>query len=555
VIDKARAEILETSGGKPPKVLDCFAGGGSIPLEALRLGCETYALELNPVAVLILKATLEYPQKFGKPRKVKEKAGDLEVEREINPLLEDVKKWGNWVLEEARKEIEKFYPRDPDGGIPVGYIWARTIKCQNPSCGTEIPLMRQFWLAQKDNKAVALKLVVDKQSKSIGFKAVQDDEIDFDPSKGTTSRATVLCPVCGSGIDDKTVRQEAQQGRMGQRMIAVVLHHPDRQGKSYRITEEDMEIFQEAEAYLDKKQQHLHDKWGIDPVPDEKITTPCHDVDRPPMYGMPFWGDLFNSRQKLVLVTFVDKVKEAHHRMLEDGYGEEYAKAVATYLALAVDRLADYNSTLCIWAVAGGFVGHTFSRQALPMVWDYFELNPFSGATGDWESALGWISRTLQHISQVHIPAIITQASSTSLSYANDYFDAVITDPPYYDNVGYANLSDFFYVWLKRTVGDLYPDLFATPLTPKGEEIVQDVVRHGGADKAKQFFEDKLTRAFGEIYRVLKPEGIACIVFAHTSTEAWETIINALLKSGLYLTGSCPIHTEMEASVVLPKYR
>ncbi|MCL0078597.1 DUF1156 domain-containing protein [Dehalococcoidia bacterium] len=551
VIDKARAEILKAFGGKPPKVLDCFAGGGSIPLEALRLGCETYALELNPVAVLILKATLEYPQKFGKPKQIRERAGELEIQREINPLLEDVRKWGKWVLEEARKEIGRFYPQEPDGSIPVGYIWARTIRCQNPSCGAEIPLMRQFWLARKDNKKVALKLVVDKQSRKIDFGVVQGREIEFDPSEGTTSRATVLCPVCDAGIDGKTVRREAQQGRMGQRMVGIVLHHPQRQGKTYRIvTEEDLEVFQEAQAYLEKKRHELFDKWGLDPVPDEKITTPCHDVDRVPMYGMPLWGDLFNSRQKLALVTFTAKVREAYEKMLVEGVPEEYAKAIVSYLAINMDTMAEKNSSVSRWANTKETIAGSYSRQALPMVWDYFESNLFSNSTGDWLNSVKYSLNVVKHCSDSsYIPAIVLQSSAASLSYPDSYFDAVVTDPPYYDNVGYANLSDFFYVWLKRTIGDLYPDLFATPLAPKGEEIVQDVVRHGGVDNAKQFFEGSLTRAFREIYRVLKPEGIACIVFAHTSTEGWETIINALLKSGLYLTGSCPIHTEMEARV------
>ncbi|MCL0092367.1 DUF1156 domain-containing protein [Dehalococcoidia bacterium] len=552
VIDKARAEILKACGGKPPKVLDCFAGGGSIPLEALRLGCETHALELNPVAVLILKATLEYPQKFGRAKKMREKAGDLEIEREINPLLEDVKKWGNWVLEEARKEIGRFYPQEPDGSIPVGYIWARTIKCQNPSCGAEIPLMRQFWLAKKDNKQVALKPVINEQGKRVDFKVVQGREIDFDPSEGTTSRATVLCPVCGAGIDGKTVRREAQQGRMGQRMVGIVLHHPQRQGKTYRIaTEEDLEVFQEAQAYLEKKRHELFDKWGLDPVPDEAIGPNSVKPRTMWLYGMREWGDLFNPRQKLALITFVDNVRETHQRMQGEGYEDEYATAVATYLALGVDRLADFGSSLCLLNPTGGRgVVHTFGRQAFPMVWDYTESNPFLIEGAGWPTACEKNEKWIRHTSQASsTPAIVAQSSATSLPYGDNYFDAIITDPPYYDNVNYAELSDFFYVWLRRIVGDLNPDLFATPLAPKGEEIVQNPVRHGNDEKAKQFFENMITRAFREIYRVLKPEGIACIVFAHTSTEAWETIINALLKSGLYLTGSYPIHTEMEARV------
>ncbi|MGB9683153.1 MAG: DUF1156 domain-containing protein, partial [bacterium] len=222
IIEKARREILSSNGGTPPKVLDPFSGGGSIPLEALRLGCEVYASEYNPVAVLILKCTLEYPQKYGKPRKRKIKDGMIEREEEYNPLVEDVKKWGNWVLEMAREEIGRFYPSDEDGSIPVGYIWARTIPCQNPSCNAEIPLLRQFWLAKKDNKKVSLYPYV--EGKEIKFKIVGDGyepfPKDFNPEKGTVSRAIVVCPVCGSTIDDDTTRRLFQEGKAGQVILA-----------------------------------------------------------------------------------------------------------------------------------------------------------------------------------------------------------------------------------------------------------------------------------------------------------------------------------------------
>ena len=302
IIERARKEILKANGGKPPKVLDPFAGGGAIPLEALRLGCETYASDLNPVAVLILKCTLEYPQRYGKPVK-REVKGKL-IKEDVNPLLEAVKKWGNWVLEEAKKEIGQFYPKDKDGAIPVGYIWARTIPCQNPSCGVEIPLMRQTWLAKKENKKIALKLIADKEKREIHFKIV--DNPDFDPTKGTVSRAKVVCPVCGSGIDDKTVRKLFQEGKSGQRMVAVVLHYPDKTGKTYRIaTEKDMKIFKSAFSVLTR--------WE-------------------PMRETP---------------------------------------------------------------------ANVFGRQALPMMWDFTDINPFSGATGGIKQNLNWILNVLSHLSQI----------------------------------------------------------------------------------------------------------------------------------------------------------
>lgn len=569
MIQKAREDILKAYGGKPPKVLDPFGGGGAIPLEALRLGCETYSNDLNPVAVLIQKCTLEYPQKYGKPKQVEQTSRlfgkDTKEIKSINPLLEDVKKWGNWVLEEAKKEIGKFYPEEPDGSIPVGYIWARTLPCQNPSCVnqdsqlTQIPLMRQFWLAKKDNKKIALFPYVEKvgQSSRLSFKIVGDGyekmPDGFDPENGTVARAVATCQVCGSTVDANTTRRLFQEGKAGQRMIAVVLHHPKRQGKTYRIaTKRDMEIFQEAEEYLQKKREKLMVEWGMEPIPDE--TLPPKDSHRSvgsqlPLYNYNTWGDLFSSRQKLALVTFVEKIKQTYKKILIENTNEEYAKALVSYLAFVFDRVTDSCSSQCWWQSTWEKEAITFARQALQMTWDYFESNPLGKKGYRWESFLNTTLKVLEHFSlssnvNSYVPTL-THSSATSLSYPNNCFDAIFTDPPYYDNVPYSYLSDFFYVWLKRTIGDLYPELFSTPLTPKSNEIVVYANRPGGKAEANKYFEDMLKKSFQEIHRVLKPDGIAVIVYAHKSTEGWETLINSLLDSGLIMTGAWPLNTEM----------
>jgi len=555
LIERARKDILEANGGVPPKVLDPFAGGGAIPLEALRLGCETYASDLNPVAVLIEKATLEYPQKYGRPVKVK--ADNLEGEAEVNPLAEDVRKWGEWVLEEARKELAQFYPPDPDGSVPVGYLWARTVRCQNPGCGAEIPLMRQTWLAKKSNKRVALRMLVNwkKKPPAIEFQVVEGREIDFDPSEGTVSRANVVCPACSSGIDAKALRREAQEGRMGERMVAVVLHKPGRSGKIYRVaTEEDMEVFRRAEKALETKRRQLMEEWGIDPVPDEPLTRVpvTFGVINVWVYGMTKWGDLFNPRQKLSLIIFANILRKLGVMQNRIAYGNQdtkYFNELAIYMSIILDRLADKNSNLVVYNVVGEKIEHVFGRQALGMVWDYAEVNPFTDV--GWPNMLDWVTRVVENCSVLRNTVIkknvASQASATALPHPDNHFDAVVTDPPYYDNVPYSYLSDFFYVWLKRTVGDLYPELFSTPLTPKSEEIVAYSHDRGGYEAGKRRFEEMLTKSFQEICRVLKDDGIACIVFAHKSTDAWESIINALLKSGLYMTASWPINTEMQA--------
>ena len=568
LIEKARELIREAYGGRAPRVLDCFAGGGAIPLEALRLGCETYALDYNPVAVLINKAVLEYPQKFGKPQTVgseaiyrREAVGSeaiyrpelpLEMERTINPLLEAVKYWGNWVLEEARKELEQFYPRDPDGSIPVGYIWARTLPCQNPTCGAEIPLMRQTWLAKKDKKKIALKLIPNKKAKRVDARIVEGDAIDFDPDEGTISRAHVRCPVCNGTIDDDTTRALFRAGKASQRMMAVVLSHPKHTGKTYRLpTERDLNAYRAAESALEQKRQALWAEWGMDPVPDEP--TPlgagpgaerAFSIHK---YGMTRWGDLFNTRQKLALVVLSDMVRRVSQQIEQKSVEPDMVIAVVTLLSIMEDRVASFNANLSLWVSDGEFVANLFAQgHALPMRMDYAEINPFSGATGGWESAMDWVVRAIQHCSTLEYSARVQQDTAMTLPFSNNFFDAVLTDPPYYDNVPYSDLSDFFYVWLKRTLSEFHPNQFATPLTPKSQEMVADASKAGSMEAAMQRFENMLTGAFREISRVIKPDGISVIVFAHKTTEAWETIINALLTAGLYMTASWPIHSERQ---------
>lgn len=586
---KARALIREAFDGRAPKVLDPFAGGGAIPLEALRLGCETYALDVNPVAVLLNKAVLELPQRFGRPGAVpvvplpaprgkgRRPQGQgaaqgllagMEPQAAQNPLLEAVKAWGAWVLEEARTELARFYPADPDGSIPVGYIWARTLPCQNPACGAEIPLMRQTWLAKKDKKKVALRLIPDRQSGRLDAEIVGQDGVGakhvsplpFDPEEGTVARAHVRCPLCGGTIDDKTTRRLFREGKSGQRLMAVVLHHPRPlaphaglgRGKTYRLpTDADLRAYRAAEKALVGARQRLAQEWGIDPVPDEPLgrVPITFGIINVWVYGILRWGDLFSARQKLALITFADAVRRAHREMLTQGADPEFAKAVVTYLGLTLSHLTDRCSVICRLIPQTEAVGFTFTRQALPMLWDYYELQPLDNP-GGWSAVFDdTFSVLLAALNMQSTPiGNALHGTATALPWPDDFFDAVLTDPPYYDNVPYSDLSDFFYVWLKRTLGDLYPDLFATPLTPKSEEMVADASKAGGSmDAAMQQFEQKLTQAFREIHRVLKPDGIAVIVFAHKTTAAWETVIQALLEAGLYLTASWPIHTEMRS--------
>jgi len=552
IIDKARKLILESNGGKPPKVLDCFAGGGSIPLEALRLGCETYALDLNPVAYLILLCTLVYPQKYGKP--VYQENHGFKTVTIQNKLAHDVEKWGKWVLEEAKKEIGKFYPNDPDGSIPVAYLWARTVRCPNPNCGAEIPLIRQYWLCNKSNRKVSLKPVVNKKEKRIDFEIVEGKKIDFKPEEGTMKRGSATCLVCGHTADGNYIRKESQQGRMGQRMTTVVLTHPKKSGKIYRLaTQKDIEVFEKASKELEKyKGKKIKiGKQEISLIPDEPLP-PEGSLGISPYWTNKkgekrSWAELFNDRQLLSIVTFLLKVKEAKEKILKEEKDEEYAKIMSTYLSLSIDRLSSYNNLLCWWVTGAECLGQIFAQgQSIPMKWDYAEINTFSGSTGDWINDIKWIKMVIEEIGNLNDYAKETfQGSATRLPWKDKIFDAVITDPPYYDAVPYADLSDFFYVWLKRSIGEQYQSEFNLLTTPKSNEIIQSAARHeGDIEKAKIFYEKLMTESFRESCRVLKSEGILVIVFAHKTTSAWETLISSLLNSDLTVTSSWPLHTE-----------
>ncbi len=410
--------------------------------------------------------------------------------------------------------------------------------------------MRQFWLAKRGN--IKVSLYPHAHGKKVDFKIVgpgyEKMPKEFEPSKGSVSRAVVTCLVCGSTIDDSETRKLFAQRKSGERMLAVVLGRIGRSGKTYRVANEgDLLIFRSAEESLVKKRKHLSGEWGIDSVPDEPLPPPGTLGFRIQRYNMNTWGDLFNSRQKLALITMADAVRRAYGKMLSQGKEKGYAKAVTEYLALTFDKVADLNNSLCQWEADVESPRHLFVRQIVPIVWDYAEANSISGLTGSWQSQLKRTIDALESIDCGTGSADVRQSSATSLPHTECSFDAVFTDPPYYDNVPYSHLSDFFYVWLKRTVGELEPDLFATPLTPKKEEIVAYSNAEGSYEGGKKFFEEMLKKSFMEIYRVLKPNGIAVIVYAHKSTAGWETLVNSLLDSGLVVTGAWPIHTEMGA--------
>ena len=565
--------------GDAPKVLDPFAGGGAIPLEALRLGCEAHAIDINPVAHLIELCTLVYPQKYGQPNsrpvpdyikrliahnKAKKRAkgeqglfdegkavsasGDNEIMLDVeiteeeyrkNPLAADVKYWGHRVRFAVEAAIGKFYPDEPDGFVPVAYIWARVVKCPNPPCGATIPLLRQLCLCKANRRTVALRLTPDNAKRRCNFDVVEGRQIDFDMTEGTIQRGNAICPFCQQTAPVQYMRKECRAGRMGQQLLSVISTKQGSVGKRYRpATPADEAIFFAAQEKL----QQLREELGQEVVPNEPLPPVGTLGFRVNNYGLVEWGNLFNPRQLLALVSLVKAVREATAQ-LGKSVDDEYAVAVGSFLALAVSRFADFNSSLCVFNYTGGRgVKNTFGRQALPMVWDYAESAPFNQQGANWDACIEAPVAMISGLQMDHVGNVL-RGSADRLPLNDSSVAAVVTDPPYYDAVPYADLSDFFYVWLKRTAGIVHPDLVRTPLTPKRQEMVSHLRADGGR-QTSDGYEEGMRAAFREMYRILILDGVCFVMFAHKTTSAWETLISGLLREGLSITASWPFRTE-----------
>jgi adenine-specific DNA methylase len=531
-LTQAAHEALGGEPGTRPLVLDPFAGGGSIPLEALRVGADAFASDLNPVAVLLNNVVLEYIPKYGQK------------------LADEVRKWGQWVKEQAVKELAKFYLTDPDGATPIAYLWARTITCEGPGCGATVPLMRTLWLAKKDKKSVALKLVPRPNKKRVDFEMVSNAKAK-DVCEGTVKRGSATCPCCGFTTPVKSVRAQLKKRRGGAadaQLFCVVTTRPNEQGRFYRLpTERDLDAVAKAAKELEKrKKAHTG---PISLVPNEEIS--LNEIRRisAPIYGMMTWGDLFSPRQALAVTTLCRLVGEAGQRLAAE-QKDGLAEAVQTGLACAVDRQCDSQSSLATWSSSGEFVRGTFGRQALPIVWDFAECNAWADSSGNWDGALNWVTLVLDSCVPIKDGGHVENASAADHPLPDDSVRAVITDPPYYDAVPYAYLSDFFYVWLRRSIGAVHPLLLKQEQVPKDDEIVVDRPHElSKSTKDIAFYERELTRAFADGRRVLRPDGVGVIVFASKTTASWEAILQAVVDAGWTITGSWPIDTEREARV------
>jgi putative DNA methylase len=604
VLERARAEIwkswretCELNKGHPqaaelfnpeklPGFHDPFAGGGALPLEAQRLGLESYASDLNPVAVTINKAMIEIPPKFaGRAPVGPEIDGDKGSKKRATRdafedwsgakgLAEDVRRYGAWMREQAQQRIGHLYPQievtaeivaeRPDLKSYLGekltviaWLWTRTVKSPNPAFSdAEVPLASTFVLSSKVGKETYVEPVIDGGSYRFTVKLGTPPESANNGTK-LSRGANFQCLLSDTPIEPKYIYSEAKAGRMGERLMAIVA-----EGARGRV-------------YLDPTTEQVTIARQAQPEWKPEVEMPANPRwFSPPAYGLNTYGDLFTPRQLVGLTTFSDLVHEAIARvrddslaagMADDGLGLEqggvgataYAQAVGVYLALAADRMTDSHSSLVSWTNQRETLRNTFGRQALPMVWDFAEANPFSESTGNFGGSLEWVEKAINAFPAApsgNVQQFDAQSQKISLN------KLISSDPPYYDNIGYADLSDFFYVWLRRTLRPIFPNLYSTMAVPKAEELVATPYRHGSKEKAETFFLDGMTEAMHNLAELAHPAFPVTIYYAFkqaetkaeagTASTGWETFLVAVIKAGFALSGTWPMRTERQGRTI-----
>ena len=644
-----RKEIRKTYGGRAPKVLDPFAGGGAIPLEAMRLGCEVTAMDINPVAWFILKCTLEYPQRlagqtrplpafaledrefvkaFLKAKGLKGASLRTFLERlghgdgdetELGLFLDNeamfeadlawhVRAWGRWVLARTRAELASYYPtyaefeplvpgktfeRRPmrlvdlgEGGVPqidslnaefddaylteprnpryvakptVVFLWARIVTCKQ--CRATVPLLKTRWLCKKDRKRVLLTMEPNTEQTGVVFgvhgdvphnggNAAQRREHDKRIGAGTMSRTGATCPCCETIMTMEDIRFEGRAGRLGAVMTAVVVDGP--KGKEYRVpTDHEQTVARVTEQQIEALYKNIPFGLPEEPLPSKEALG-----FRVPLYGFDTWRKLFTNRQLVELGTFLKATDTAGRELRQVSYPRYWQESIRFYLACMMDRLANQNSSISRWNNRGEKVEGTFSRFALPIVWDFAEINPLGATTGGYQSALHWVSLVVSHAclaaTGAPLPKVFCQSALVPSNYE---VDVIVTDPPYYDAIPYSDAMDFFYVWLRRSIAGVSSasdQVLTTPLGPKWDhessdgELIDDASRFdGNRTRSKENYEDGMARAFKACHSALQKDGRLVVVFANKQPDAWETLVAALIRAGFVVNGSWPIQTEM----------
>ena len=540
-----RAEVLNYLGEKTLPIYDPFAGGGSIPLEAQRLGLKTVASDLNPVAVLINKAMIEIPPKFKNQPPVNPEADRLGImvgrgkKKQRLPwcgasgLANDIRYYGAWMREEAFKRIGHLYPKVelPDGSnaTVIAWLWARTVPCPDPACGVQMPLLKTFQLSKKQDNQHWTKPVVDYEAKRLSF--VVQDHSDGVPENGTVDRNGAVCTACNNPVSLSYVRKQARAGNMEEQMTAIVA-----EGDRGRL-------------FVSPTNKHIQAAQDATPAwcPNGRLTEQQLGISVQ-AYGFTHWYQLFTERQLLALTTFSDLHTAVRSQITQDGGNDDYANAVCTYLALAIGRTTDSGCSFTRWQNSGNFVAGVFSLPAIPIVWDFAEVNIFSASTQNWMGQIEWVAKVVERLSVDTNSGAVYQADASTTIHAQDG-PVIVTDPPYYDNIGYADLSDFFYVWLRPLLRDIYPDLFAGILTPKTEEMIAGP----RFEDAPRRFEELQSRTLKLIRERCSPEFPSSIFYAYKQQEedregrastGWEAMLSAIVSAGFEIVGTWPMRTE-----------
>ena len=550
------AAVLAYLNDKALPIYDPFAGGGSIPLEAQRLGLRAVGSDLNPVAVLINKALIELPPKFnnrspvnpaadpmgmftgkhigrGKNRKPEQVAW-----RGAAGLADDIRYYGRWMREEAFKRIGHLYPKAklPDGGetTVIAWLWARTVPCPNPACGVAMPMMKTFELTTKDNNRHWTKPVLDREGKSVSF-VVQDHSRGV-PTAATVNRSSVICVACQTVAPLSYAREQSRDGNIGEQMTAIVA-----EGDRKRV-------------FLSPTNGHVETALSASPnlrsIPQQRMPTTAYLVSGRG-YGITHWHQLFTERQLTVMDTFCELVPEARRAIIQSGAGLEYANTICTYLALSIGRTANGGSSFATWDKNGkqNSVRNVFARQAIPMVWDFAESNPFSNSTQNWMAQIEWIAKVIERLPSGVNEGEAYQADASTTIHAESG-PVIVTDPPYYDNISYAELSDFFYVWLRQVLRDIYPDLFAGILVP----IQEEMIAAPRFENPKERFEELMNSTLMLIRERCSPEFPSSIFYAYKQQEeqrngktstGWETMLTGLVNADFQIVGTWPMRTEL----------
>ena len=588
VLNAAKAEIIKSTNGILPALLDPFAGGGAIPLEAQRLGLEAYAQDLNPIAVVINKAMIEIPPRFSNMPAINPD-DTISVQNDIwqgaDGLAADVDYYSRWVKEEAFRRIGHLYPevklpKDNGGGkaTVIAWFWARSVKCPNPACGCDVPLISSFVLSKKKgNESWIVPYYEDGEWTFLVNNGKYDKVLEtgtkYRNENGKGKKGTFCCPICGSAaITNNYIDDEANNGRMKSLPLAIVAE--GEKGRVY-LSHDKKSIKSLIEQVNDYYIAHkIYEK-----VPHEPCRGTFASNAQGGRYGFFEFKDYFTKRQQIAHTTFSEVIKEAQEKVEKDfisihkkenhlslnqgGSGSKaYGQAIGVYLSFALDKMIDYNSSVCSWLTARDGVRNTFGRQAIPMVWDYTEANPFSNSSGCWSNMVEWVVKSIRNFPKESVDSNAKQADSQLDCGMRNIM--VSTDPPYYDNICYSDLSDFFYVWIRKNLDTTYPELCQTVLVPKKEELIATPYRFDGDfNKAKAFFEDGMLKTCEQIYKYVNEDIPVSIYYAYkqgeteksgddvkTASSGWETMLSAIINAGFVITGTWPMRTEMASRTV-----